>query len=223
MALTVSSFFNRERGSWYLLFWPVFGLRYLLMETYNPAAVYHPVHCPLDDSIPFLEGFLIPYFLWYFCMIGIHFWLYLRRDPAYRQYSRYLMVSMGISTAVFLLYPTCQELRPRMFPRDNILTDLVQILYRLDTNTNVCPSEHVIGSVGFFLAASYSADLRRALTWIGPLALLTAAATVFLKQHSVLDVLAAIPVCGIGWYAGFYRKPPRPSPDRTFPDRRTAQ
>ena len=222
MTVTISVFFNREWGSAYLLFWPVFGLRYLLIETCHPTGFYHPVHCPLDDRIPFLEGFLIPYFLWYFGMIGIHFCLYLRQDPAFRQYSRYLMVSMGISTAMFLLYPTCQNLRPQMFPRDNILTNLVQLLYRLDTNTNVCPSEHVIGSVGFFMATLYCVNFRHCLPGIALLALLTAIATVFLKQHSVLDVLAAIPVCGVGWYFGFYRKPPRPSSDRICTDWRIA-
>lgn len=205
MTATASAFFNRENKAAYLLFWPVFGLRYLLIENFHPAGYYHPVHCPLDDRIPFLEIFLIPYFLWYFCIMGIHLWLYLREDPAFGQYSRYLMVSMGISTAVFLLYPTCQELRPPVFPRDNALIRLVQILYRLDTSTNVLPSEHVIGSAGFFLAAWYSMD-RRYLPGVGLLALLTASATVFLKQHSLLDALAALPVCGIGWYFGFYRE-----------------
>ena len=33
--------------------------------------------------------------------------------------------------------------------------------------------------------------------------LLICISTVFLKQHSVIDVLAAIPVCGIGYLLGF--------------------
>lgn len=194
----------------YLLFWPVFGLRYLLLEHFNPAAVYHPVHCVLDDKIPFLEGFIIPYGLWYICLIGVHLWLFARNDPAFRQYSRYLILSMSISTAIFLLYPTCQNLRPELFPRDNLLADAVQCLYRMDTNTNVCPSEHVIGSVGFFLAVCYSrgAATKRTIP-AAVMAFLTAAATVFLKQHSVVDVIAAIPVCTVGWIAGFHEFPER--------------
>ena len=205
--MRISGSFEKDNNGAYLLFWPIFCLRYLLIETCHPAAYYHPVHCILDDRIPFMEGFLIPYFLWYFCIMGIHLWLYLRGDPAFRQYSRYLMVSMSISTAAFLLYPTCQNLRPQVFPRDNGLTELIQLLYRMDTSTNVCPSEHVIGSIGFFLAAAYSADLRHFLPGIGLLAFLTASATVFLKQHSLVDVLAAVPVCMAAWYIGFCRKP----------------
>jgi len=38
------------------------------------------------------------------------------------------------------------------------------------------------------------------------MAILICLSTVFLKQHSVLDVIAAIPVCIIGYYLCFVRK-----------------
>lgn len=200
----ISDLWHRKEAR-YLLFWPILGLRYLLLENCNPAKTYHVMYCAMDDRIPFLEGFVIPYMLWHICLMGMHLWLYLREETIYRQYSKYLMVSMSISTAAFLLYPTCQNLRPVVFPRENFLTDVVRLLYRLDTSTNVCPSEHVIGSVGFFLAAKHSDRLStpNRLPWIALTAFLTAVATVFLKQHSLLDVAAAIPVCTIGWMVGF--------------------
>lgn len=189
----------------YLLFWPVFGLRYLFLEQFQPSRGYYPISCPIDDWIPFLEGFIIPYFLWHACLIGMHLWLCFRDEPAFRKYTRYLMVSMGISTTVFLLFPTCQNLRPEIFPRDNLLTKAVQLLYQMDTNTNVCPSEHVIGAVGFFLAALHSEKLHRPewIVCIGATACLSAIATVFLKQHSILDVVAAIPVCALAYVFSF--------------------
>ena len=196
----------KQNPGW-LLFWPVFGLRYLLLERFHPTGVYHPVRCSLDDRIPFTEGFLIPYFLWYFCMIGVHLWLLIRNDPAYRQYSGYLVLTMSVSTLLFLLYPTCQDLRPDVFYRSNCLTDGVALLYRLDTNTNVCPSEHVIGSAGFFLAVTASSGTgSKHRVAAGVTAFLTAVATVFLKQHSLIDVVAAVPVCLLGWFFAFSEK-----------------
>lgn len=196
---------SEKRHFLYLLFWPAFGLRYLLIEQYRPSGGYYPVSCPVDAWIPFLEGFIIPYFLWHVCIIGMHLWLCFQDVPAFRRYSHYLIVSMSISTAAFLLFPTCQNLRPDVFPRNNLLTKAVQLLYQMDTNTNVCPSEHVIGAVGFLLAALHSKKLRKSksLIWVGLAAFLTAAATVFLKQHSVLDVAAAIPVCAAGYVFAF--------------------
>ncbi|MGM9588561.1 MAG: phosphatase PAP2 family protein [Faecousia sp.] len=185
----------------YLWFWPIFGLRYLLIESYCPPGGYHVVSCALDARIPFCEVFVIPYLLWHVCMMGMHLWLCFQDGKGCRQYFRYLMVTMSISTAVFLLWPTCQNLRPASFPRDNFLTKVAAQVYRMDTNTNVCPSEHVIGSVGLFLAAWHCDKLKtpRRLIMIGAIACLTAVATVFLKQHSVLDILAALPVCMVGY------------------------
>ena len=196
---------SEKRHFLYLLFWPAFGLRYLFIEQYSPVRGYYPISCPMDEWIPFQEGFIIPYFLWHTCIIGMHLWLCFRDIPTFRRYSHYLIVSMSISTAIFLLFPTCQNLRPDGFPRNNLLTKAVQLLYRMDTNTNVCPSEHVIGAVGFFMAALHSEKLRQPnrIVWIGTAAFLTAIATVFLKQHSVVDVAAAIPVCAVGYLFSF--------------------
>ncbi len=191
----------------YLLFWPVFVLRYLLIEQYSPPGGFHPVSCGLDQTIPFWEGFVIPYFVWYVLVAGSHLWLCFRDAAVFRRYSRYLLISCSISTAVFLFWPSCQNLRPEVFPRENLFVSAVAVLYRMDTSTNVCPSEHVIGAVGFFLAAMDCEKIRikRKPVTIGLAALLMAVSTVFLKQHSILDVLAALPVCLVGYFGAFFR------------------
>ena len=115
---------------------------------------------------------------------------------------------MSISTCVYVLYPSCQNLRPEVYPRENLLTDLVKILHVSDTNTNVFPSEHAIGSAAIFLAALRSKKLRAPLplTLLTVFSVLTFLSTVFLKQHSVLDLIAALPVCAIAYFAAYRRK-----------------
>ena len=187
----------------YLLFWPVFGLRYLLLERFLIPEQYQEVSCALDALIPFHEGFLIPYVLWYIFIIGIHVYTFLYDVPSFRQYSRFMITAFSLSTLTFILFPTCQNLRPAVFPRDNFLTDLVKLLYTLDTNTNVCPSEHVIGSIAAFLAVRRTKSLRKFTAFFGVIAFFTSIATVFLKQHSCVDVLAALAVCGITYLICF--------------------
>lgn len=201
----VSRKYQTNGSCYWLLFWPVLVLRYVVLEQVLIRSDYHPIFSPIDDWIPFREEFLIPYVLWYFFFAGMHLYSFVADLQTFRAYSRYLAVSFFISTCVFLLYPTCQNLRPSEFPRDNLLTTGVALLYRLDTNTNVCPSEHVIGAVGAFLAVIHTKTIRSPwlIGFFEMLAILSALATVFLKQHSVIDVLAALPVCWIGWYAGF--------------------
>ena len=45
----------------YLLGWVGYFILYFLTENLIPAENCHPVHCRLDDIIPFNELFLIPY------------------------------------------------------------------------------------------------------------------------------------------------------------------
>ena len=48
------------------LFWVVYGIVFTLIERYLTAESYYPMHCALDDWIPFCELFIIPYTFWYF-------------------------------------------------------------------------------------------------------------------------------------------------------------
>lgn len=187
---------------WYLLFWPIFGLRYLLIENISPVNGYHLIHCPLDDMIPFQEWFFIPYAVWYVGIVGMHLYTMVYDVPAFKKYTKFLIISMSTSTAIFILYPSCQQLRPEAFPRENLLTDIVGLLYRLDTNTNVFPSEHVIGAIAVFASSMHTKGLHAPMktTVNGIITILICMSTVFLKQHSILDVMAAIPICLVAYW-----------------------
>ena len=90
-----------------------------------------------------------------------------------------------------LLRPNVLHLRPTEFPRDNIFTDLVRWLYRTDTPTNVLPSIHVFNSLAIHMSLTNCEALRnrkgirRASLVLTVLIILS---TMFLKQHSVIDV-----------------------------------
>lgn len=189
------------KHTWYLLFWPAYILRYILIERCVHPEQFIEVHAPLDDLIPFHEGFVIPYVIWYVLIFGMHLYTFLYDIDAFKHFSRYMIVAFSISTAIFLLFPTCQNLRPEVLPRDNVLSRVVELLYFVDTSTNVCPSEHVIGSVAVFLAARNTQSLRKPgiTVVLAVVAFFTSIATVFLKQHSVVDVCVALPVCAAAY------------------------
>lgn len=128
-----------------LLFWPVFGLAFLALERFRPHAAYHVMHCALDDAIPFSEWALIPYLLWFVYLIGALAYTFFQDVPAFRRMMRFVIVTYTAATVVYFIYPTQQLLRPEAFAHDNALTRAVAWFYTFDTNTNVCPSLHVIG------------------------------------------------------------------------------
>lgn len=196
------------RHLWWLLFWPIFGLRYLILEHFVPVSYYTPIYAPLDDRIPFQEWFLIPYVLWYVCLVGMQLYTILYDVRSFKNYMKFLSISMTISTVTFIVYPSCQNLRPEVLPRDNLLTRIVQMIYAIDTNTNVFPSEHAIGAMVVLLSSLHTKGLCSPLktTVLTILTILICMSTVFLKQHSVLDVIAAVPVTLVAYWICYGRK-----------------
>lgn len=79
-------------------------------------------------------------------------------------------------------------------PRDNIFCDLVSYLYKIDTSTNLWPSIHVYNSLGVLFAVVHN-DRLGSKKWIKwgcfTLSVSIILSTVFLKQHSVFDVMTA--------------------------------
>lgn len=184
-----------------LIFWPIFGLLFTFVERFYNVGHYYSMHCPLDDMIPFCEWFLIPYLLWFVYLIGTIVYTFFFDVAAFKRMMYFIIITYSITMLIYLVFPTCQDLRPTQFARDNVLTRFVAWFYNFDTNTNVCPSIHVLGSVAAMLGLC---DCRRLqnpklkLLFI-LLCVLICISTVFMKQHSVLDVLAALPLCVIAY------------------------
>lgn len=180
-----------------LLFgWVGYFTLYFLTEAFIPAENCYVVHSPLDDLIPFCELFLLPYFLWYGLVAGSLLYFALYNVENFKRLQTFIIVTQVVAMAIYILFPTRQDLRPEVFPRDNLLTRGVEMLYTLDTNTNVCPSLHVAYSLGIASVWLKEKDASRAWkTFVVIFVILVCLSTVFLKQHSAVDFFAAIPVC----------------------------
>ena len=84
-----------------------------------------------------------------------------------------------------------QELRPTEFVRDNFLVEFMKGFYEFDTNTNVLPSLHVVGSFavlyGSWNAKWLNTSFMRFIMTVQTV--LISISTVFLKQHSIIDII----------------------------------
>ena len=180
-----------------LLFWPVFGLLFCFVERFYRVDYYHPMYCSFDDLIPFCEWFLIPYMFWFVFLVGMHLYTLLYDVDTFRRMMKYIIITYSAAMLIYFIFPTCQELRPIQFEKDNILTHFIAGFYQFDTNTNVCPSIHVIGSLAVMEAAIYSKRInsKGIKSAFIITAVLICISTVFMKQHSVIDLLAALPIC----------------------------
>ena len=190
-----------------LLFWPAFGLLFFFMERLRPVAHYHVVHCFLDDMIPFCECFLIPYLLWFVALVGMILYTLLFDVKAFRKFMWFVIITYSVTIVIYFLFPTCHNLRPEEFARDNVFTRFMGWFYTFDTNTNVCPSIHVIGAMAALFTAWDAKGLSKTAWRVAftVLTVLICLSTVFLKQHSAVDVVAALPLCIIAYRLVFVR------------------
>ncbi len=190
-----------------LLYWLGYLLSFIFIERLTPAAQHHTVWCPLDDMIPFCEWFIFPYMSWHVSLLWMSLYTLAYDVPAFKRFMWNLILTTVIAVATYIIWPNQQKLRPEAFPRENILTWAVGIIYTVDTNTNVCPSLHCIGAFAVFFC-SHSTPRFRTRGWTAFFAIFAAficASTVFIKQHSIVDFFAALPVVAVGYYIFYFR------------------
>lgn len=199
----------------WLLGWVFYFAAYFLTEALIPAENCHVIHCALDDRIPFCEYFVIPYVFWYILIVGSLLYFLLYNVESFKNLQKYFIVTQVVAVIVYIVYPSCQNLRPETFANENIFTWMVGFLYSADTNTGVLPSLHCAYSIGIASVWLREKDVSKWFkTGIVILVILICMSTAFIKQHSVLDFVAALPVCilaeilifGRSWYAPRLRR-----------------
>ncbi len=179
-----------------LLGWVGYFALYILTENVIPREKCYVVHCWLDDVIPFCEAFVIPYVFWYLLVFGSLLYFLFYNVDSFKKLSTFIIITQVVAMIIYILFPNRQDLRPTEFDRDNILTQLVGLLYTVDTNTNVCPSLHVGFSLALASVWTKEKDASRAWKIFVVIAvILICMSTAFIKQHSVVDAFVAFVMC----------------------------
>ena len=194
-----------------LLGWVFYFSMYFITENLIPASRCHPMHIWLDDLIPFNEFFVFFYVGWYLLCFGSLLYFLLYDVESFKHLQTYIIITQVIAMTCYILWPSRQDLRPEEFVRSNALTALMAFIYSFDTSTGVCPSLHVAYSMGILSVFwKYHGSSR---LWKGLLlfiVIMISLAVCFVKQHSAVDVLAALPVCVVAEFLVFgksYWKP----------------
>ena len=183
---------------WLLTGWVFYFAAYVLTERLISPENCYSVHIPLDDQIPFMEIFLIPYIIWYILIAGSLLWFAFRDVNSFKELQSYLIIVQVIAVLCHIILPTRQDLRPIEFTRDNFLIRGVKLLYAIDTSTGVSPSLHCACSM-VIVSVWCKTRTKLLLKWlIVLLAALICASTCFIKQHSAMDFFTAIPVVLVG-------------------------
>ena len=185
---------NQYKHVLLLLYFPLYLAAFRYLENITPEHL-HIISSPLDQYIPFLPVFIIPYLFWfvYIALPGMYFLFCEREEFCRLMY--FGMIGMTVFLLISYVYPNGLAIRPEHLAGDSVFIKLTRYVYSVDTSTNVLPSIHVFNSIGIYLAVKDSDNLRKkkgiryaSLT----ITVLIILSTMFVKQHSVVDVIAGL-------------------------------
>lgn len=189
----VKAFIKEHPHMWWGLFLPAYLAAFFTIEKYVTGP-YWATQLPVDSLIPFCPYFIVFYMSWSPLLAVLGIYLILKDAEGFRRYMWFIMVTFTTAVVFCILVPNGQDLRPAVMAHHNAATWLVEYTYSIDTNTNVFPSMHILGCMAAVAAVWHTPGLRKpGWRWgVTLYAILIMAATVFVKQHAAIDVLAGL-------------------------------
>lgn len=176
---------------WFVIYMGLFGF----LEIVPPKDV-HLIHCALDDRIPNMAIFIYPYVSWFpYIVVCAALAIKNLDDRQFKKAVLVLTTGMNIFLFISYVWPTGLDLRENIVYDFHTLSgNLLKFVQTVDTPKSVFPSMHVYVT----LVLQYTLEMQKKLVpawgiWVGRvLALLIVLSTMFTKQHSAVDVTAAI-------------------------------
>ena len=208
----ITDFLRKYKHAGVFLYSFIYLPWYMYLER-TVVSDYHIMHTWVDDLIPFNEYFIIPYFIWFIYVSSVLIFFFFKDVDEFYRFGLYLALGMSISLFICQIFPNGTNLRPmNLNPGKNIFTQLVTFIYRSDTPTNVFPSIHVFNSIATHVAVVrsrffYNNMKGKVISFIIMVSICLS--TLFLKQHSFLDVVGAT-ILSYVIYQLIYAKIPLP-------------
>ena len=205
MKSRLNAFIEKNRHGFLLLYFCIYFPWFHHLER-TVTTHFHVIHTALDDMIPFCEYFIVPYLLWFGYVAWAVGYFYLKNKYEYFKLCAMLFTGMTVFLVISTIYPNGHYLRPAYFEHNNIFIQMVKWLYATDTPTNLFPSVHVFNSIAVNIAVWHSDNFKKnkAVRYgSAVLMVLIILSTMFLKQHSVFDVVTGM-VLAVFMYSVVY-------------------
>ena len=176
---------------WFVIYMGLFGF----LEIVPPKDV-HLIHCALDDRIPNMAIFIYPYMSWFpYIVVCAALAIKNLDDRQFKKAVLVLTTGMNIFLFISYVWPTGLDFRESIvYDLHTLSGNLLKFVQTVDTPKSVFPSMHVYVT----LVLQYTLEMQKKLVtawgiWVGRvLAVLIVLSTMFTKQHSAVDVTAAI-------------------------------
>jgi hypothetical protein len=172
-----------------LLVFPVLASLYSFLNDRSHKAF--DISTSVDQVIPFMSIFIIPYILWYVYMFIFLVYLWFKNTKVYVKTIFMIVIGELICFIIYFFFQTTVS-RPDI-QGDSPLTVLVQWIYKNDRPYNCFPSIHVLTTFAIMLASLHIKN-KHLITniCIHVLGTLIIISTLFVKQHVILDMVGSM-------------------------------
>lgn len=181
--------------AWFIIL-PIININYIIAGALAKSG--KDLSLTLDKEIPYVSAFIFPYIYWYaFIFLGLVF--ILSKDR--KRYLRSLMViyiSMCICYLFYYFYPV--EISRPIISNNTLPNRLVNLIYEADRPFNCFPSIHVLNTY-IIMRFTKVKDNKSWFIYTSIIGILIILSTLFIKQHFILDGVAAIIIAEIVIFA----------------------
>lgn len=172
-----------------LLVTPLLSFIYQLLNEHPRKSV--EISTSIDQFIPFVPAFIIPYLLWYVYMLGYLIYFCFKDT---RVYIQTLIIIAAGEVVCFIIYFFFQTTVPRPeLTGNSMLIQLVRYIYVNDEPYNCFPSIHVLTTFAVMLGSIHLKNKHLLNTFSihfgGTLIIIS---TLFVKQHVVFDMIGSM-------------------------------
>lgn len=176
------------------------GVLYFGSEKFQTSA--HNVEREFDKKIPFAPAWVFVYVMWFPLIALCPLSLFMLDKRLFFIYMIAIVADIIISTAVYICYPTTFD---RPMPPDTICGRFMKLVYTCSyKGVNCAPSMHCSQSYLIMTMAYLCQGMPlwlKCIFIIIPIGIVYA--TMATKQHTVIDVLTAIPTALVCALLGF--------------------
>jgi membrane-associated phospholipid phosphatase len=185
----VSKFLKKIPYLLVLLVFPMLGGVYHLLNNRPQKAVV--LITTVDQEIPFMPIFIIPYILWYGYIFCYLIYFCFKDTKIYLKTITLIVTGELICFGIYFFFQTYVPRPP--VEGTGFLTILVQWIYAKDQPYNCFPSIHVLTTFAIMLASLHIKNKHilntACIHIVGSLIIIS---TLFVKQHVIFDMISSM-------------------------------
>ena len=163
---------------------------YFIVKQFIPS--YNLITLEVDDKLPLIPFFIIFYIIWYPYLFVVFYFIYKKDKDKFILLIKKSIMCAAIGELCFIIYPTMVS-RTEVNGFNSLISLILYIVYVTDIPVNCFPSLHCTFALLVMYAVTFDKNMNKVFRiLVGIISPLICLSTIFVKQHSIIDVVGAL-------------------------------